>query len=729
MFLLYLLAGENERMLYNGNMSIVLWILRDIIMTAAPAALILAASLYFEERIADVLPLCMIVLIFVLYPFAVLQRLSASFYAAAAFLAGLLLLVIVRVRRDASWGKDLAARIRRRLKEPGVLVFPAGLVLILLCENARIAVWWDDLNYWASDAKSLLYLDGFASKYGNVSPSFGDYQPAGQLFKWWFLSLAPGRSYQEGLLYIAYYVLILSFMMPLAGAFLPERPLFFPVRILLGSAVAVLALAAPTVCETFCCTGMCAEVPLGLAYGLFLFSSCDRRPHRRRWYPCLQLTLLLMFLVMMKLSGILWAFFGVLFLFSIRRYGGKFAADGQTSGIPAAVRLTFRERLLLVLLPVLTLGSWLTICLLDRRVSKLTGESIRLAGAHSLDLTSNTAAIIRSYLTAFFLRPLHRAWTFCLDLTPALLFFLILAALLLFTKKGLLRKQETGHAFVYFTVTGLLFYVILLICHLTIFVTEEQYLSPDGMVASIERYGAPFFLSALYFLGMFLAVPPSSETRFSGNTARPFRRGGRIQRFVSSAAFVPLLCACVILLCADWPAVWQASVGYRAERSADLAYRDSFQDASSQEFLTQSDALWRGMAQLPGGFHGCRILYLRDDARPVWMSNTYISYAASPAAVVFGSVSLRENAQNDAQQVLDTIRTSHAQYLFTETPQASAPAAESTDGHSAGGNLKTILDPLTADGSYRFCRIYRIDRTDSGFTLTALPAIVPIMRR
>lgn len=722
MFLLYLLAGENERMLYNGNMSIVLWILRDIIMTAAPAALILAASLYFEERIADVLPLCMIVLIFVLYPFAVLQRLSASFYAAAVFLAALLLLVIIKVRRDASWGKDLAARIRRRLKEPGVLVFPAGLVLILLCENARIAVWWDDLNYWASDAKSLLYLDGFASKYGNVSPSFGDYQPAGQLFKWWFLSLAPGRSYQEGLLYIAYYVLILSFMMPLAVALLPERRSSFPVRVLLGSAAAVLALAAPTVCETFCCTGMCAEVPLGLAYGLFLSSSCDCRPHRRNWYPCLQLTLLLMFLVMMKLSGILWAFFGVLFLFSLRRNSGKAAAGRQlsASGIPAAVRLTFRERLLLVLLPVLTLGSWLTICLLDRRVSKLTGESIRLAGAHSLDLTSNTAAIIRSYLTAFFLRPLHRAWTFCLDLTPALLFFLILAALLLFTKKGLLRKQETGHAFVYFTVTGLLFYVILLICHLTIFVTEEQYLSPDGMVASIERYGAPFFLSALYFLGMFLAVPPSSGILFSEKTALHFR-SSRIQRFVSSAAFAPLLCAMVILLCADWPAVWQASVGYRAERSADLAYRDSFQDASSRGFLTQSDALWRGLTELPGGFHGCRVLYLRDDARPVWMGNTYISYEASPVAVVFGSVSLREDAQNDAQQLLNTIGTSHAQYLYTEAPQGASPETEGTDGHSSGRDLKAILDPRTADGSFRFCRIYRIDYSGNGFLLTGLP--------
>jgi hypothetical protein len=723
MFLLYLLAGENERMLYNGNMSIVLWIFRDIIMTAALAALVLTASLYFEERIADVLPLCMIVLIFVLYPFAVLQCLSASFYAAAAFLAGLLILIIVRTRRDAAWGKDLAARIRRHLKEPGVLVFLTGLVLILLCENARIAVWWDDLNYWASDAKSLLYLDGFASKYGNVSPSFGDYQPAGQLFKWWFLSLAPGRSYQEGLLYIAYHVLILSFLMPLAGAFLTDRRLSFPIRLPVCAAAAVLALAAPTVCETFCCTGMCAEVPLGLSYGLFLFSSCDRRPHRRSWYPCLQLTLLLMFLDMMKLSGILWAFFGVLFLVSLRRNSGKTAAGRQpsASGMPAAAHLTLRERLLLILLPVLTLESWLAICLLNRRVSKLTGESIRLAGAHSLNLTSNTAAIIRSYLTAFFLRPLHRAWTFCLDLTPALLFFLILAAVLLFTKKGLLRKQETGHPFLYFAVTGLLFYVVLLICHLTIFVTEEQYLSPDGMVASIERYGAPFFLSALYFLGMFLAVPSSSGTLFSGKAALLFRRSARMQRFVSSAAFVPLLCAMAVVLCADWPAVWQASVGYRAERSADLAYRDSFQDASSREFLTQSDALWRGLTEQPGGFHGCRILYLRDDARPVWMGNTYISYAASPAAVIFGSVSLREDAQNNAQQLLDTIGTSHAQYLYTEAPQGTSPETADTDAHSAGGNLKTVLDPLTADGSYRFCRIYRIDYSGSGFTLTALP--------
>ena len=56
---------------------------------------------------------------------------------------------------------------------------------------------------------------------------------------------------------------------------------------------------------------------------------------------------------------------------------------------------------------------------------------------------------------------------------------------------------------------GNCFYGINLVSHLTIFATETQYLEATGMIASIERYSAPFTVGTLYLLfGIFLERSP-----------------------------------------------------------------------------------------------------------------------------------------------------------------------------------------------------------------------------
>ena len=41
--------------------------------------------------------------------------------------------------------------------------------------------WWDDYNFWATDVKSIFYRNGFADKYANAAPEFGDYPPGTQM--------------------------------------------------------------------------------------------------------------------------------------------------------------------------------------------------------------------------------------------------------------------------------------------------------------------------------------------------------------------------------------------------------------------------------------------------------------------------------------------------------------------------------------------------------------------
>ena len=83
-------------------------------------------------------------------------------------------------------------------------------VVMTVCVSSKVVSWWDDYNFWATDVKSLFYLDGFAGKYANAAPEFGDYPPGTQMIKWWFMHFSPGR-FREGLMFAGYYFMNLSF--------------------------------------------------------------------------------------------------------------------------------------------------------------------------------------------------------------------------------------------------------------------------------------------------------------------------------------------------------------------------------------------------------------------------------------------------------------------------------------------------------------------------------------
>lgn len=116
------------------------------------------------------------------------RALSLSDYLAAAFLL-FVLIRFIRASRDEkrnmlSFGKDC-------LTEGGALTALLMTAVVTICVGSKLVSWWDDYNFWATDVKSIYYLDGFAGKYTNVAPEFGDYPPATQMIKWWFLHFHP----------------------------------------------------------------------------------------------------------------------------------------------------------------------------------------------------------------------------------------------------------------------------------------------------------------------------------------------------------------------------------------------------------------------------------------------------------------------------------------------------------------------------------------------------------
>ena len=293
-----------------------------VVLLAAFLMIACLLALRFEKQLTAVLPLATCILILILYVLAFFRRLSWIDYFSTAIVVGAVLRVLFL---SGEKKKKLFAQLRELFFAPSAI---AAMVLltgaVLLTEN-KIATWWDDLNFWATDVKALYALDGFAAKYTNAASEFGDYPPGIQLLKWWFVHLKPD-GFSEGLMFAGYYFGVFVFLTPLLSR-LDEtlqtdrrrgKQLFWTV-------VLVVCLAAfPSMIETFYLGGMCADLVMAVIYGVILMSCLEDRAvpgadtatadiadaaSRSRTFSNLRIALYLGVLVLVKSVGFLWAAF------------------------------------------------------------------------------------------------------------------------------------------------------------------------------------------------------------------------------------------------------------------------------------------------------------------------------------------------------------------------------------------------------------------------------------
>ena len=220
--------------------------------------------------------------------------------------------------------------------------------------------------------------------------------------------------------------------------------------------------------------------------------------------------------------------------------------------------------------------------------------------------------------------------------------------LFLLCKKKVVSRADARLLGVFVPVSGLVFYGINLVSHLTIFAAETQYLEPFGMVSSIERYGAPFTIGTLYLLAsLYLSWEPDEDGGKDGTVFRALRRWKGW-----------LVCLAFVALSAHWPQVWQGFAGYRQTSREDLAAREEMISPESRQFLAMAQELDYGK--------GMRVLYCRDAADNQWVKNTYVAFEASPISLVFASL---DPETMDASAVRDAAASSHAGYLYCDPMQ------------------------------------------------------------
>ncbi len=535
----------------------------------------------------------------------------------------------------------------RLLEKEDVIGFAAFVLLCLITATLikdHVVKWWDDMNYWATDAKALYYLNGFTSKYGNVAPEFGDYPPGIQIVKWCALKLSPHR-YKEGLAFVGYTLMNMIFMLPLMRAV--DR-MKLPVRI--GWMIVIMLI--PGIVNDVWSYGACADVTMGIVYGsmlLGIYEIATKGDQEHEFLPYIKVALYGAVTALCKNTGFMWVTFAVVLLIVLS----------------IAYKKSAKNTILTILFIYLVQGSWWASCILNRRIAKLTGALARTATGGGMTMPEDASDKLRYYVLGFLKEPMHTSHTPVLDIS-AFAMFLILVGVP--TVILLTAKVKKGNIFkplmIYSILTGLAIYIIVLLSHMSIFATETQYGSSEVMAISISRYGAPFTIGTFMLLITIVADWFGSSggismrgTDAAGTTDDTADKGTDNKNDRSVIIWIAAIAA-FIMLTTDYPAYGYLLGGYRADRDVDLSNRAEMIDLEGQKYIDYLNSL---SEEEYDAVKGHRVLFLRDGSRIHWVNDTYINYEVAPIATVYASYD--EGMSED--EVDEIIRTSHASYIYS----------------------------------------------------------------
>jgi len=607
------------------------------------------------ESLSEVLPYVASGLILVLYVLAICGNMTLIVPLSVIIL---LIMMLAAILMGSPGRKNLFSALKIYYLSGESIVIIAGLIIVGILTSAHVATWWDDINYWATDAKALFYLNAFPGKYGNVAPEFGDYPPAVQIMKWCMAKLHPSE-YLEGLSYSGYYIMNVIFALPLLKRLKGKN-----IGVWVIGFLTVILL--PGVCNDVWSHGACADVTMGIVYGALLISIADIKGHSAFFYYS-RIAMYMSVLTLCKSVGFEWLFFAAVFLIvtSFTHTDTYVAEYGAKHRIYAALAL---------MTGMLFQVSWWLFCLTNRRIAKLTSSGVHLAsGGFSLpDNAKDKAGLFLSGLSFY---PMHTGYGGVADMSSLVMLIVIAAviAALMICKK--LTKKEGSLLSLYALITGLITYAVIFIGHISIFAGESQYDTADVMAISISRYAAPYTIGMLMLLLYILS--------------------DRLDTYR-----VLIACAVFVLMTTDYGAVAYAFFGYRENRSEDLASGADMVDEKGVVFA----ATVRGDEEL----WGHRVLYFRDDTVIHWVKDTYINHEVAPVPVVYVGI----NPVNmDSIDIAAKISEMHASYIYMED-------VAYLEGDRS---IEEIMQPLMEEGSvFEYNRVYKVSGSlENGLILIA----------
>lgn len=602
----------------------------------------IAAGYLLRESLSDMLPFVWCGLILVLYVLAFTRSLNLIDIIFPMVAASLAVICVLRLKKEGIQG--LVQYKGDNLLSVPFLTYCIICISLPILLSAKVVTWWDDINFWASDLKSIFYIGGFASKYANVSPEYGDYPPGIQLAKWYVMHIA-GRGYSESMAFVGYYLFNLSFVMPVFNGVNIDKKAARPfVSIILAVATWLLQ----GTCDKFGYAGFCADLSMAFVFGGILISAFDIDAESKpssTFYIIRRIRTILFLCVLpiIKSTGIIWTIVGMVVFIVVNLLKKKEIVPGseQNDNVTFGIRRDILWTGLTVAVPFMVWGSWEGFCLLRRRVAQSTATMITYITTDKYGFSEYTGQFIKTFLRGFAFEPLHVDHTW-IDLSALAMLVLVIVSLILLYKRGYISGRAGKFLVIFLPIVGVLYYCLIFVAHITIFGSETQYLEAYAMAASIERYGLPFMMGSILFI---------SWLWLSGNIANEKQRSNK-----QHVWNVIVWLAAVIVL-TDLPAAYNGLIGYRNKVEQDLSDRAVFIDESSVLFV---EAVRNAFPE--GNVRICRV----RDGGFYHAADAYVAYEASPASVM--SVSF-ELSQIDENVLISSISQTHASYVYFDAQE------------------------------------------------------------
>ena len=268
----------------------------------------------YKKNILDSIPVVYAGLLMVMYLLAFFRGLKMTGILAVSAIVFCLVRIFTDGRKAGrSFAKELTETLKPLL-EPVVICLVLSAFAVGMATSQELFTWWDDINFWSSDAKQFFFLNGFPGKYGNVSPEFGDYPPVTSLAKWLFLQISPGR-YEECLQFLGYYVLNAVFLLPLLARIkscIDEQNVDKSLKIAAKSISFAAVMLLPGVFNGIIYYGTPADITMAVIYGALLLSIYDQSAHGKAFYYT-RIGLFVAVLLLTKTVGAEWGIFALLF--------------------------------------------------------------------------------------------------------------------------------------------------------------------------------------------------------------------------------------------------------------------------------------------------------------------------------------------------------------------------------------------------------------------------------
>lgn len=616
-----------------------------------------AAAWYFEDTLVGIFPFLACIIGLFLYILAFFHAMSWIDWV--LILGGIAAICAILKMRKSKGSKAFLAELRRQFCDSHFLMCIIILLIMCVLLRGEQILEWDGYNFWGPDTKSLYYRDGFAMQYSNTASRFGDYTPFTQLILWIGPHLA--GAYQEQYLFFAYYVFGALLLFSVADKFRMEKGAGKHICAVFSC---IGAIVLPGVVCTAWFRAIYVDSIMAMMFGAVLCQIVCKNGEN----PLLRkakILIYIMCLTLVKSIGILWSVLAILFFCLWKEKGKKefFFPLACAAGMLSCY------------------ASWLVFCRVMDRSTYLVDGFSTVAAQRMLEIKNgvffsigNNWGYLTSYARAFLLTPMHREKTVAIDLSPALFFVLLFAAMTLLWKFGFIPRKKFGRLIGFMVFTIGIIYTVLIVGQMTMFYTETQYLNPISAVTLMTRYCAPANMGFLILLCAFASGKAAENGK---QIAAPQRK--RVVSLILTGAFV-------------------FSCGAYAEMKRRFIY-DPLDETriEKRETMCQNYAdFLNDIKAVPINEQGSRVLLCiyQQEMNPI------VTNEASP--VSFLSLALTGNNETDLKAISDALAIGHEKYLYIANCEP---------------HFAELLSDFTADGSeFEKNALYEID-WDSKLTL------------